>query len=351
MSEEDALNGLIASGEGPTVDFKRLEVISNPIKLATLMAAFANTSGGRILVGVNDNGSIEGMRENKKHESHIMNIARDKCEPPIDPKFSVVRKNDGDVYVIKVTRYQKLPHAVKTKEGNVYFIRVGSTVREASPNELALLFESADLQSKKPDLELLLVDQNGKAVKEIQAEPTVVKKIIKKRSAVRSGQDDSYLSQLLQTVTLARGAFGSDLFEEKEPAKDLIAIGIQIANAGGMAARGIRVSLEFPAECKLLEKREAVGGIGRIGSGRPTSGGLFVDEQKTEAHAWIETLGNDLSMKSFDEVYVRFLEIKQQYKIRGRVIQYDFPPKDFEFLVSVSPKLVEVEEVYDDENP
>lgn len=132
----------IAEGEGPTVEFKRVKILSDSIELAKLMVAFANTLGGRILVGVCDDGSIEGMKEKKKHETFIMEIARKRCDPPLIPRFLVIRKHEGAIYLIKVLRYQKYPHAVKTREGRIYFIRVGSTVREASPSELAMLFEA-----------------------------------------------------------------------------------------------------------------------------------------------------------------------------------------------------------------
>jgi hypothetical protein len=125
---------------------------------------------------------------------------------------------------------------------------------------------------------------------------------------------------------------------------------LQIENIGSAPAQGIRVSLEFPAECKLIDKQEAVGGLGKFPSKH--SGGLFVhDEGKLEANGWIDTLGNDLAFKSFDEVYVRFPETEQQYKIRGHIIQHNFPLVDFEFTISVEPRFVEeIEEVYDD-NP
>jgi predicted HTH transcriptional regulator len=107
------------------------------------MTAFANSSGGRILIGVCDDGTLEGMTAKKEYEAHIMNIARDRCNSPLVPKFYKVKKPEGDVYVVKFFRYRTFPHAVITRDGQVYFIRVGTTVREATPSELALLFESS----------------------------------------------------------------------------------------------------------------------------------------------------------------------------------------------------------------
>jgi hypothetical protein len=349
MSAGSVLDELIPSGEGPTVDFKKSDILSNPLKLAALMVAFANTSGGRILIGVNNDGSIEGMLRKNEHESHIMNIARDKCAPPIIPEFSLGRKNDGDVYIVKVMRFRKLPHAVITKEGNVYFIRVGSTVRQASPSELALLFESGQeiASRKKPELELLLINEEGDAVKEICAEPTFVRKI--RRSVKPSGMS-GILAFQRQAMLLASMTRLATIGEEREPPKDMIPIGIQITNAGEVPAQGIRISLRFPTNCRVMDEHDVIGGF-RIGRPGANSGGLFADTEKFEAYAWIDTLGNDLTMRSFEKVYVRFPETEQQYKIQGGVTQYSFPPTDFQFSITIKPKFVEeVEEVYD-ENP
>jgi len=352
-SEIDLVDDLIRSGEGLTVDFKRLEIISNSVKLAALMVAFGNTCGGRILIGVNDDGSIEGMREKKEHETHIMNIARDKCAPPIIPEFSVSRKEGGDIYVVKIARYRKIPYAVITGEGNVYFIRVGSTVRLASPNELALLFEADQdsASSKKPVLDLLLIDGEGNAVKEIHAEPIFVKRILRKSAK----PDEPMLpSAFLAAAKILRAVppLGLGSFEERAPPKDLIPIGIQIVNKGEIPAQGVRLTLQFPADCEIIEKRDAVGGIsvGPILPYRPNSGGLFAGKDRHEAYARIDTLGNDLTC-SFEKIYVRFPQLERQYKIQGHITQHGFPPTDLEFLVSVKPKIVEevVEEYGEDQ--
>jgi len=51
---------LIAQGEGPMLDFKK--EISSVHRIAKSMVAFANHHGGTLLVGVNDNGSINGVK-------------------------------------------------------------------------------------------------------------------------------------------------------------------------------------------------------------------------------------------------------------------------------------------------
>ena len=339
--ESSLIDELIAKGESQTVDFKKSDILSNPTKLAKLMTAFANSSGGRILIGVCDDGTLQGMKAKKEHEEHIMNIARDRCDSPLIPKFSLITKPEGDIYVIKVLRYQTYPHAVKTKTGRVYFIRVGTTVRQATPTELALLFESAKEEIiKKPKLELLLVDNEGNATKNINAQP-IYTKIKRVRSKVPPPSPT--ISELFKVMPLG-------LFHEREPSQDLVPIGIKISNVGEAPAHNIKIFLEFPKECELINKHEAVGGLTiRPLNYKPRSGGLYVDRKnKFEARAWINMLGNDLVMEEFDKIYVKFPSEEKEHKIRANIIQHNFPPEEFEFTVTVKPGFKEkIEYVYE----
>jgi len=50
--EKNPVDEIIANGESQTVEFKKSAILSDPIKLAKEMVAFANSFGGRILIGV-----------------------------------------------------------------------------------------------------------------------------------------------------------------------------------------------------------------------------------------------------------------------------------------------------------
>jgi hypothetical protein len=130
---------LIKQGEGELIEWKDSRILTSPAKLARSMVAMANHKGGLILIGVKDDGTIEGMEYKKGHEEYIMNVATEKCSPPVRPKFRrVTIPNQGSVYVIKIVRKEnEVRHGVKTKDGLVYPIRVGSTIREMSPLELS----------------------------------------------------------------------------------------------------------------------------------------------------------------------------------------------------------------------
>lgn len=140
------LESIIKKGEGQTVDFKESDILSQPFKLARLMVAFANNLhvstnyGGLILLGVKNDGRLEEMKGKQGHEEHLMNIARDKCEPSVTPRFEVVSLHGYDVYVLTIPKMTKYPYAVRLQDCNAYYVRVGTTVRVASPEELQELF-------------------------------------------------------------------------------------------------------------------------------------------------------------------------------------------------------------------
>ncbi|MEI6575470.1 MAG: ATP-binding protein [Bacteroidota bacterium] len=93
----DYLQKLIAEGEHQQLDFKF--EISDARKIARTMVAFANTDGGRLLVGVKDNGAIAGVRS--EEEIFMLEGAADMyCKPVI--KFKAVRWKIGLKTVVEV---------------------------------------------------------------------------------------------------------------------------------------------------------------------------------------------------------------------------------------------------------
>lgn len=72
------LSELIALGEGFTTEFKR----SSPSGLGREICAFANATGGMILLSVEDNGNVCGVTNHNRLKSEIQSIARS-ADPPI----------------------------------------------------------------------------------------------------------------------------------------------------------------------------------------------------------------------------------------------------------------------------
>lgn len=345
--EKNPIDEIIASGESQILEFKKSDILSDPVKLAREMVAFSNSIGGRILIGICDDGTVEGMKAKKEHELFIMNIARDRCDPPLAPSFSTINRPGGDIYELKVTRFRTFPHATRTENGKVYYIRVGTTVREATSIELALLFESSKEEiAKKPDLELFLIDGEGNATKSITASPvfTIIKKI-----NVETPPTPFFAS--FEAIKNFSNLAYANPFAEKAPSPDLVPIGIELSNTGQAPAQEITIFIEFPDGCEVINEHEAVGGIHLpISNFKPTHGGLHVKRtNKSEAVAWMDSLGNDLSMNNFEKVYVKFPAEEKEHKIRARVVQNYFPPKDCEFTIKIKPEFKEViEHVYEE---
>src|SRR5260221_14767064 len=99
---------LIEEGEGFTVEFKRR--ISSPEKIARTLISFANTKGGTILFGVDDDGSIVGVESEKSEIELIETAGKDFCDPPILPHIDIVPFDGRDVIVSHIFESKTKPH-------------------------------------------------------------------------------------------------------------------------------------------------------------------------------------------------------------------------------------------------
>jgi len=131
---------IIAGGEDSFAEFKR--EVGPSTRFANEMIAFANTDGGRILVGVDDDGVIVGVDDVQHTEERIVNIARNNCNPPLSPTIDRVQTDDGTVLVVNVPRRMGEP-CVNNDE--LCYIRVGSTKRHPSPQEWSRLLQLTGL--------------------------------------------------------------------------------------------------------------------------------------------------------------------------------------------------------------
>jgi ATP-dependent DNA helicase RecG len=132
------LNTAIKTGENYYVEFKE-NIISNN-DFAKEAVAFANAEGGLIYFGVTDDGEIVGIQEDKEFEEKIMNILRNNCVPPLNGKATWIDNNFKKILQIEIAKGPHKPYS--TKDGEFY-IRVGSTKRRASKEELARLLQSS----------------------------------------------------------------------------------------------------------------------------------------------------------------------------------------------------------------
>lgn len=140
---------MIAEGEHQQQDFKY--EIEDAHKIAKSVVAFANTDGGRLLIGVKDNGRIKGVASDE--ELYMAEAAAEMYSKP-EVKFEVKRWNvEGkEVLEIYIPKSSAKPHFVKNKKGpDKAYVRVAD--QNLSVNKV--MVKLWELEKKPKDKEFL----------------------------------------------------------------------------------------------------------------------------------------------------------------------------------------------------
>jgi predicted HTH transcriptional regulator len=103
-----SIKSLILQGEGVMLDFKK--TITNTEKIAKSLVAFANNKGGKLLVGVADDGSIKGVKSEEEEKYMILTAAHQCCKPAIEPYFEEIYVDDKLVLVVNIPESDTKPH-------------------------------------------------------------------------------------------------------------------------------------------------------------------------------------------------------------------------------------------------
>lgn len=82
------LRKLVKQGEGPHLEFKRKA--SHPEKIIREMIAFANTAGGTLLIGVDDNGTIPGVKYPEEEILVIQQALQKACRPSLHIEETII---------------------------------------------------------------------------------------------------------------------------------------------------------------------------------------------------------------------------------------------------------------------
>ena len=136
MDKEDNKLIEIPVSENQYIEFKSEAVKAMP--LAEEIVAFANSEGGEIWLGVEDDRTISGL--SKDYEEDVMNICRTCCIPPIQVQYETYYVDNKRIACLQIPKGKDKPYYTTT---NKYFIRVGSTKRIASHGELLRLFQAS----------------------------------------------------------------------------------------------------------------------------------------------------------------------------------------------------------------
>jgi predicted HTH transcriptional regulator len=138
---------LITMPEGKTLEFKR--DLSSPKNMLKTLVAFANTAGGRLLIGIaDDSGEVLGVEDPLDEEERICNLIADSIKPRLVPNVELISIGDKTLLRVEVYPSGSRPHWLKKEGPNEgVYVRLGSTNRKADRELIAELKRGAEGKS------------------------------------------------------------------------------------------------------------------------------------------------------------------------------------------------------------
>lgn len=140
---EAELRELVRAGEGAKLEFKRDGL--RPEQLAKEIVSFANMNGGRILLGVDDDGTVCGINRANMQEWLMDTVVGSFVSPPLIPDYEEVATANGNVAVVSIHMGTAKPYAVQRGDRQDYYLRYGNICRRAGREQMARLFESGGM--------------------------------------------------------------------------------------------------------------------------------------------------------------------------------------------------------------
>ncbi len=122
------LDTIIQSLEGYKIEFKR----NANSDLAKELVAFANSSGGRVFIGIEDNGTIAGVNVNNELLSKVQSMASD-CDPFVDVELEAL----NNILIVQVPEGKNKPYRCT----NGFYIRNGPNSEKLSTEEIGQFFQ------------------------------------------------------------------------------------------------------------------------------------------------------------------------------------------------------------------
>ncbi len=178
------LKRLIFEGEGVTLDFKK--TITSCEKIARTMVSYANNKGGKLLIGVADDGTIKGVKSEDEERYMITRAAHLYARPALEPVFEEVYIDDKLVLVVDIEESQTKPHSALAEDGKWWvYVRVKDKSVLASKIVVDVLKRSADNEGvliEYSDNEKTLLEYLEKATRITIKECSALLKIGRKRA-------------------------------------------------------------------------------------------------------------------------------------------------------------------------
>ncbi|MDO7887316.1 RNA-binding domain-containing protein [Hymenobacter cheonanensis] len=144
------LRALISQGEGERLEFKKKT--THPTRIARTLASLANTHGGQVLVGVDDDGRVVGVRDAEEEMFVLRDAAAHYIDPPLTLQFREVETEDElIVLVVSVAESFNKPHRAQVAPGEWRgYVRVrDESVQASSLTEKVLARQQPEARLEK----------------------------------------------------------------------------------------------------------------------------------------------------------------------------------------------------------
>ena len=154
LTDTEYIHLLIAEGEHQRQDFKF--EISDARKIAKTLSAFANTDGGRLLIGVKDNGKIAGVRSDEE-QYMIEAAAQMYCQPEVNYTMQTFQAEGRSVLVVQIEESLQKPVYAKDETGKpLAYLRIKDENILATPVHLRVYYrEDFRVQTKGSEIPVL----------------------------------------------------------------------------------------------------------------------------------------------------------------------------------------------------
>ena len=142
LTDTDYIYTLIAECEHQQQDFKF--EISDACKIAKTLSAFANTEGGRLLIGVKDNGRIAGVRS--EEEKYMIEAAAELyCSPTVNYSMQTHQVEGRTILIVQIEESDQKPIYAKDESGKyLAYLRIKDENILATPVHLRVWQQSGN---------------------------------------------------------------------------------------------------------------------------------------------------------------------------------------------------------------
>ncbi|NTV05338.1 MAG: AAA family ATPase [Chlorobiaceae bacterium] len=182
----DLLKTIITKPEGKTLEFKRDS--ASPTLLMKTLVAFANTSGGRLIIGVSNERQIVGLKTPLDEDEKLRILITDSIAPLLVPQIELITVQETTILAIEVQVSASRPHWLKSegREQGTY-LRIGTTNLQADKALIAEIGRSAEDISfdelpipelSKDDLDLVAVQKFFAGVRELNSQSLLSMKLL-----------------------------------------------------------------------------------------------------------------------------------------------------------------------------